>query len=513
MAIRSFGAVLIFALLAASRTGDAETTPSNDLPDADTLQARVEAAAGKPLPRERITTDYTEGSVSGTSVEYRIDKNERTLEMFGPFHIESGKYDGQKWDQNRNGETLLEQPDPGLATSDTLRTSVTRVSNPFDAYVISKLNARGEGTKDYVDRASYRVLRTERIAAARTTVTTYDDFRSTLGHTQAWHRHSEDGSPDDATDYHVTAIDEAVAPEDVKIPGGKPFVEFPAGSASIKLPATMAVDGKFLVRVTIAGRGLDFVLDTGAAGIIINEDVARELGLKIYATHSNPFNAGRFSESETIVPEMRVGDLTMHDVAISTIPDIGMELPKAYKAVGLLGFDFIADLSLKLDYENGAVTAMAFGSFTPPADPRTIALPIRIGTGQPETDVTVDGALGERFVLDTGGVGGLLIFDYFARRHPEALVDEGGRPDENVYFRGAGGEFKADPIQLKSVLIGQVNFANFVAYRVRGTSYSSNQDGVIGPAFFRYFTLYTDYGNSELYLTPNDVGGAIMKKQ
>jgi hypothetical protein len=201
----------------------------------------------------------------------------------------------------------------------------------------------------------------------------------------------------------------------------------------------------------------------------------------------------------------------MHDVAISTTPDIGIEVPQAYKAVGLLGFDFIADLALKFDYDKGAVTAMAFGSFTPPADQRTIALPVRIGTGAPETDVTVDGALGERFVLDTGGAGGLMIFDYFARRHPEALADEGGRSDQDGYFQGVGGDFKADPLQLRSVKIGQVDFTDFVAYRVRGASYDVNEDGIIGPSFFHYFTLYTDYAHSEVYLTPNDAGGAAMK--
>jgi hypothetical protein len=303
-----------------------------------------------------------------------------------------------------------------------------------------------------------------------------------------------------------------VAPADLKIPGSRTFVEFPAGKTSVELPVTYTRDNKFLVRVTIAGRGLDFILDTGSAvGITIDDDVAKQLGLKLYASHINPVNAGRVTAAETIVPEISVGDLKMHNVAVSTIPDIGMEVPNEYKAVGLLGFDFIADIALKLDYEHGRVTAMTSDSFVPPDSASSIAIPIRIGSGSPETDVTVNGALGERFTIDTGGAGGLMIFDYFARRHPEALVDLGGRPGRRVSFHGIGGDLSTTPIQLKSVRLGKIDFTDFVAYRVTSRSYSTAEDGILGPEFLDYFTVYTDYENSQMYLSRDGLGSTPAK--
>ena len=493
----------------AARAQSGSPIVAGELADAATLRARIARAAGPKPERERIAKVFTFGGLAGTSVAFRIGKNERTLETDAPFHSAYGEYGGQAWEQNRNGEVVLSQPDPGQATDEKLRTSVTRVAKPFDAYVLSELNVHGEGSRDYIDPTTYRILRREKIAATQTTTTNYDDFRTNLGYTQPWHSHSEDGIATDTTDERFTSVDANVTLADVKIPGSQTFVEFPAGKTSVMLPVKLTEDGKFLVRVTIAGRGLDFILDTGdALGITLDEDIVKELGLKIYETHSNAGAAQRVSTSTAIVPAMTIGDLKMHDVAIDTVPDVGMEVPHLYKAVGLLGFDFIADIALKLDYSGaGSVTAMTAASFVPPDRENSIALPIRIGSGSPMVDVHVNGALGERFAVDTGGAGGLMIGDSFARRHPEAMRDEGGRPPVNVYFSGIGGEFKADPIQLKSVEIGQVNFTDFIAYHIGPKSYAGDFDGTIGPYFLHFFTVYTDYADSLLYLSKQGLHG------
>ena len=60
------------------------------------------------------------------------------------------------------------------------------------------------------------------------------------------------------------------------------LVRFPNGVTSLDLPATFGRQHVY-VRVTINGRGLDYVLDTGASGISIDMQVARELGLPLHA--------------------------------------------------------------------------------------------------------------------------------------------------------------------------------------------------------------------------------------
>ena len=268
------------------------------------------------------------------------------------------------------------------------------------------------------------------------------------------------------------------------------------------------------MRVDVAGRGLDFLLDTGASGIVIDQDVVEQLGLEQHGSYSNSVNAGRIAETSAIVPEMKIGSLTMRDVAVVTEPHVGLDRPALYKIVGLLGFDFIDAVGLKFDYAAGTVTAQTTESFEAPTDPETIDLDVRLASMSPQTSITVNGALGERFVLDTGASGSLMFFDYLQRRHPEALSDrEQSDTDRNMRFVGVGGDFGVRPYRVRSVVIGNVTFTDFVALAVTSpTSYSGNEDGLIGSDILRLFTVYADYAAGKMYLTPNELGrGAISK--
>ncbi len=108
--------------------------------------------------------------------------------------------------------------------------------------------------------------------------------------------------------------------------------------------------------------------------------------------------------------------------------------------------------------------------------------------------------IGERFLLDTGGAGPLLVYDYFARPHPEAVVDAhgGGARSQQLHLYGIGGEVETRPYQLASVKLGNVNFTDVLAYRIAG-------DKVL-----RWFTVGFDYAHERVYLTPSDEGRAIL---
>lgn len=472
------------------------------VPDLATLRARVAAAEGTRPQRDKVTETYVHGETSGRRVVLRSGHDLRVDDTFGPFTTSSGTFGGQRWRQNENGETVLEQPDPGHALAETKTTSVTHVTAPVDAFVIAVLDARGEGTKEYIDRVTSRLIRHDDIDAVATTVTTYDDFRKTNGFVRPWHWTIRDGHPENDAEYHVVS-DDGVSAADLQIPANRRIlVEFPAGKTIVDLPAR-EFGSQFQVRVGIGGRGYDFTLDSGAAGISLDEDVVRELGLKTYGAFSNDYNAGRFRESRAVVPEMSVGELKMHDVAVTTIPHLATGADGVYKSVGLLGFDFIGDVALAIDYMNGRVTATSPEAFRPRKDPRTFAIPIRLGTGIPQTDVMVNDALGERFAIDTGWGTNMGIFDFFARRHPEAMGGETYAGNE-PRFIGVGGEVRATPYRFASVKVGNIVFKDFIADRIASTKqYAFGDDGVIGVGLLQHFTVYTDYGNSTLYLVPN----------
>ncbi len=482
---------------------------AQSVPTADVIEARVKAAAGPPTTSLQTVVITKRDGVRGRRTTYRLGDDYRRIAEEPPFVTQRGRVGKQSWHQNENGQTVLDQDDEGFATPDRYVATVTAVSSPVAGYAIARLNASGFGSRDVID-SSWHVVRHEDVAASGTTVTAYDDFRSVDGATHAWHWAAKDGHPENAADYRITSESRDVRPGDVAIAKPRRAVfALPDGSTEVALPARQVRD-KFYVRVTIGGRGLDFLLDTGAAGITIDDDVARELGLTQYGRFSNGANAGRYIGSRVIVPHLAVGSLVGNDVVMHTTPHIAPINAGDMKPVGLLGFDFIGALALKLDYVHGTVTAFDPATFAAPTAPHTLALDVRLGTQQPMTDVMINGALGERFILDTGASAPLALFDYFQRRNRSALVDRGGGgAARNLRHYGVGGAFDVKPYQLDSVKIGSADFKGFLAYAVTSRqAYGVDEDGLIGTGFLNLFDVYLDYGNSRVYLEPNELGRA-----
>jgi hypothetical protein len=245
---------------------------------------------------------------------------------------------------------------------------------------------------------------------------------------------------------------------------------------------------------------------------MLDEGVARELGLMPYQRRSAVL-AGRYTTARAIVPEMRVGDLVMRDVAVGLIPQQSHE-KAGIKVVGLLGFDFLAELGVTIDYEHQRIVAIPGGEFLPPVDPRAILVDVRIGNGVPEATVSMNGAVGERWIIDTGGIGTFLIFNNFARRHSSAIHDEGAGSRARVArLVGIGGEFAARPYQIAHLKLGAIDLHNAVGYRVATSgNYDGATDGLICNDFLRLFTIRLDYGGSRLYLTPNAAGLAAEER-
>ena len=505
--VRAWRRVSALSLAVVVLSGGAAVA-AEPVPDAAAIRAKVDAATG-PASKNYRETDEIVQSNGTTTIErdfVRGDDHRFTYDA-GPFHSEDGIFKGDAWHMNDNGQVVMDEADPGDAIPDRTTTTVAAIHTPVEGYVISRLNVRGYGSKDYVDGATWHVVRRERVTPNGTNVTTFDDIREDHGRTFAHHIRVVSASARVTSDLHVTDYQPGeVAESDVAIPTPRrALVTFPAAARAVDLPVKFGDDHVY-VRVKVGDRGLDFVLDSGAGEITIDNGVAHQLGLPEFEKQST-VTAGRYTTYRTIVPEMHIGDLVLRNVAVQVVPQ-GWESSNGVKAVGLLGFDFFAELGLTIDYEHQRVTAVPGGVFAPPTGPQVIPLDVRIGNGSPYASVRLNGALGERWVVDTGGAGTFMIFDYFARRHPEALRDNGGGGAlRDRTFVGIGGDIAARPYQIASLKLANINFVDFVGYRVTDSgAYAENADGLIGTDFLRLFTLGFDYGNSRLYLVPNALG-------
>jgi hypothetical protein len=367
------------------------------------------------------------------------------------------------------------------------------------------MNASGAGSIRYIDPQTYRVLRVDDITHSGRVETDYDDFRTIGGYTISFDSKTHNEVNRTQSETKIVMLEaRTVSDADLQMPPTKPFVAFPSGVSSVEIPARFVLP-HVIVRVMVGNRGLDFILDTGAGGIYIDSGVARELGLKAIAERS-AVTAGRYDTANAVIPEMRIGPLTMQNVAVQMGP-LGWDELGDVKAVGLLGYDFIRSVGLTIDYKDKRVTAVEPGSFTPPVmTPESDILPIRLGSHQPMIAVTVNGAIAERMVVDTGWSSDMALFDYFIRRYPEAFDPKVAfRLENSQAYSGIGGHLNTKGYRLKTVDIGRYHLRDFDTLEiVSPQSYEGTTDGVIGPGILQHFTLVFDYAGGKMYLVHNE---------
>ena len=214
------------------------------------------------------------------------------------------------------------------------------MTTPVDAYVLSSLNNRSQGTRDYVDPKTYLTLRRERLDPHGTIVTTYDRYAKFGAQTlpAQWTVAGRRGSEIYERAERLTA---PVTDADLGIPPIKrELLTFPPGGVREQLPVTTTRDvripernDRFYVHVTIGPRTVDLVLSSAAVGIELEAATAHELGLTLF-NRVRPVNDGDFETETAMVPSIKIGPLEMHDVAVDIMPRPLETWPGVAKAVG-----------------------------------------------------------------------------------------------------------------------------------------------------------------------------------
>jgi predicted aspartyl protease len=474
---------------------------ADTLPTADEIKAKAAAFAGPEQKnyRETIVGSGSEGDIR--EVTYRSGDDVRHIfDYAGGLHLESGTYHGESWNLEENGLVVVHAPEPGQAAPDARTLTVKHVSTPFDAFVVSNLNARAAGTRTYYDSVTFRLLRFESVGPSGTRTTSYGDaerFGSRmLAHD--WTIVSSDSNLHmryERTEYVADAATDA----DVQEPSTKrQIVEFPAGITSVDLPARF-IDNNIYVRLNVGSRAVDFLLDTGTQAMYVEASFAREIGLRPV----NSATADALGKNSTIyatVPDISIGALHMRDAVVQIYQKPLQFQPANAKAVGVLGFDFLAQLGVTIDYEHQIVRVVPASMFSPPSDPATFALDVRLGSGVPTVTVQVSGFTAERVGLATGSDFELIFYDYFTRRYPRAFSAAEDLGSSDLY--GGKGPFLAETFRLHDVRLGSLYLQNFSAFRIPAAEYSGSWDGWIGNVLLSKFVLSLDYTDGRVYLTP-----------
>jgi hypothetical protein len=493
--------LLLTALFGFTCAPAAETYTPTTL-TASEVFAKAAAARGhlKPGAYHRIS----ETNRGTTTIDTEVFQNGDDYvehQREGQFTWAFGSSKGVGWDQNENGTVVVESgfhdaDDPFAAAlrrpkgqDDSVHVLGLTTTEPV-CVVVQVAPRQGLNQLRYYDAKSFLLRRVDTSDYSGDAWTyEYEDFKTADGLTFAQSITYRDKFPENTAHTRVVLFERVPATSvHTDIPPSRPFFDLAARSV-VQVPAQFTESG-IIVRVTIQGRGLDFELDSGAGDMVLDSDVARQLGLTVTDTHKNTFS-GDFTSGRTLTPDFSLGDLHAHNVALQAFPFSRMVGDK--KVVGLLGGDFFAIGRVAVNFQSETLSVMAPSKDAPPAP--WVSMPIEIDDMVPRAHAkfnAVDGA----FVVDLGADDTMLYPHYFKQFHPDKAGDVMGQI-EGV----AGKAFDFHQYTFSRFDFGDLAFADASAIVASGTRFEDlDYDGLLGRNILSNFNLIFDYPNRKLYL-------------
>jgi predicted aspartyl protease len=441
-------------------------------------------------------------NMQGTFRSRRYLANSVETTTLGPFTALNGVHNGVRWQQNRNGMTFtfagvhdrdaISDRAFRLAAPDRPEVHVLGESPANGAYVVEVQPPLGRHEWLFFDKKTGELVRRERVERDRRYTTTYENFRTFDGDPTPTRVHTVDSLGNERDQQLVARTTETTA--DLRRfeppPSRRTLVEFPAHTGNVRLPARL-VNGLFVVRVNIANHGYDFLLDTGASGVIIDTTFAESLGLERFGSR-NGNTAGTYVESTATVPQMSIGPLRMERIVTRVVP-LPFRPDASSRIVGLLGFDFFEDVVAHVDFANGAVEVASAQDGPRPAGIPTLAL--ALDDKSPLARASVDESVAARLVLDTGANRTLLFAPFCDRA---ALAYD--RLATTVRYRAVGGLGTGVLARFRSIAVGGTALANPTVEVASDNLGTEDTDGIIGTDLMRSLDVTFDFRNAVAYV-------------
>jgi hypothetical protein len=280
----------------------------------------------------------------------------------------------------------------------------------------------------------------------------------------------------------------------------------------VVLPLLLSPSGVPMVEVTVEGKTHAFWLDTGSSMSIVSASVARECGIKSLTrdTLEVATTTGRVPAQAGVIQHLQLGDLDIRSTPALIVDDDRMKvrivdavpgIPVTVQIEGVVGYDIISRLDLRIDYVNHRVTMMKpVANATPPKTGRNL-----FWVGTPVVRLVTSKGVPLHFNLDTGAqetysTDGLLI-----KTKPRTFQGErrliGGLAGLQVVHGRFVDELRATmggrPLVLRKLLVFAPAFASFVSL-----------DGILGSDVGRSGTVRIDATNG-LFLLESSPGRSL----
>ncbi|MFN2480714.1 MAG: aspartyl protease family protein [Pyrinomonadaceae bacterium] len=284
-----------------------------------------------------------------------------------------------------------------------------------------------------------------------------------------------------------------------------PRHRFAKGRSALKIPIEL-VNNLVFVRTRVNNSApLWFILDTGASATIINERVAKELGLRSGRREKGTGTGGEIEVGMIDGVSLSMTGATVTDQTVGAFP-LDMFAPIAGRQVGgIIGYDFIKEFVIEIDYAASLLNLYEPAGYVYRGAGEIV--PVNLIERKPWVRAAL--VVSERqsfegtFEIDTGGDGVMVVSTPFVKKH---------RLDELIANRragnsgGAGGMIGSSDARVAGVRLGRFTLDRPIVTLIQARSgeYATEKfDGVIGGEFFRRFKLIVDYSRRRVILEPN----------
>ncbi|MFL6227864.1 MAG: aspartyl protease family protein [Pyrinomonadaceae bacterium] len=287
-----------------------------------------------------------------------------------------------------------------------------------------------------------------------------------------------------------------------------PKIRFASGTDALDIPFELYANVIFLRARVNGSEPLSFIFDTGAGINVVNASRAAGLSLArasggVTAKGTGGTVEGTLATGATVA----LPGVEAFGQRIAVLPLDSLEPHVGRRVDGILGYDFIKQFVVEIDYERKTI------SFH---DPRTYQyrgrgaiIPVGLRGGTPFITTTVDLSAADsvtgEFEIDTGSDGALGVYDYFVRAR--ALRQHLPRMSAPQKGMGVGGETSSVEARVKDFRVGRFRIENPVISLSEDDNEEGGArpkyDGMIGTEVFRRFKVVIDYARSRLILESN----------
>lgn len=256
-----------------------------------------------------------------------------------------------------------------------------------------------------------------------------------------------------------------------------------------------------LVPVSINGAGsYDFILDSGATHSMVSTELAQRLGMEPDSDEQGIGAGGAVQMPSTRVRSIHVGSACQENSRIYISNDLEQIGAAAKSNVdGAIGFDFLRDFRLKIDYRRNKVCFARSAERSQEALGAAASIPFTITPAEALIllPITVNGHGPFQFIIDTAA-GRTAVA-------PELLDQCKISPNKEVAVVGAGGKLTTRRVNLESLTMGGVTIPNLTAMVGQfldsiGSEVGQKVHGVIGSDVLSRFLVTIDCREHRLML-------------